>query len=160
MGAVHGPALLAAALRQRRCWRFSAIRELLGRQVTCTTGEAYERPPRPATRFVPCPKWGAAFKLAGDEQQRQATLEYLEWRVRPAVCKQADGTCSQLLPCKPRDAAAAVCPTAGKLTAASRPSACASGTQEKQYDQRALVDVHTADGAVALQALTFIATGA
>ncbi|KAI7837330.1 hypothetical protein COHA_008845 [Chlorella ohadii] len=54
--------------------------------------------------------WGAAFKLAGDAQQRQATLEYLEWR------------------------------------------------QEKQYDHRALVDVHTADGAVALQALTFIAT--
>ncbi|PRW58191.1 Cation transport regulator 2 isoform B [Chlorella sorokiniana] len=53
--------------------------------------------------------WGAAFKLAGDAQQRQTTLEYLEWR-------------------------------------------------EKQYDQRALVDVHTADGAVALQALTFIAT--
>lgn len=31
----------------------------------------------------PILQWGAAFKLAGDAQQRQATLEYLEWRVRP-----------------------------------------------------------------------------
>lgn len=86
------------------------------------------------------------------------------------MCKQADGTCSQQFPCKPRGAAAAR--PSGKLTAvaacltASKPHRCGpplclrSFKQEKQYDQRALVDVHTADGAVALQALTFIATGA
>ena len=114
----------------------------------------------------PAPQWGAAFRLAGDAEQRQRTWRYLEWRCVRAgrQLKRALGTS-----CCGQHAARSSLAESGRQAATPAPlphpppasrlhTPCPR--REKQYDQRALVPVFTpASGeAPALTALTFIAT--